>query len=69
MRDAAAYQWNEVLLSARNVSVSLAGRVVLRELELEIRNRTRPGKTTGQIVALLGPSGMAKPSSSRSSPG
>jgi polar amino acid transport system ATP-binding protein/sulfate transport system ATP-binding protein len=34
--------------------------VILRDLELEIRDIYRPGYITGQIVGLLGPSGIGK---------
>src|SRR5262249_38875615 len=41
-------------------SVSLAGFPILRDLDLEIRDVLRPGMTQGQVVGLLGPSGMGK---------
>jgi len=50
----------DVLLRADRVSLDLGGRRILRDVSLEIRDLVRPGKVTGQVVALLGPSGMGK---------
>jgi polar amino acid transport system ATP-binding protein/sulfate transport system ATP-binding protein len=54
------YETKGVILRASNVNVALGGRPILRDLNLEIHNITRPGVTQGQVVALLGPSGMGK---------
>ncbi|MBI5546945.1 MAG: ABC transporter ATP-binding protein [Deltaproteobacteria bacterium] len=50
----------DVLLKAEGVSLSLGGNPVLRGVDLEIRDLIRPGKVTGQVVGLLGPSGIGK---------
>jgi NitT/TauT family transport system ATP-binding protein len=50
----------DVLLSVRDLSVTLVETPVLRDVNLEIRNLERPGHTMGQVVALLGPSGIGK---------
>ncbi|MFO0722509.1 MAG: ATP-binding cassette domain-containing protein [Myxococcota bacterium] len=50
----------QVLLSAKDVSLTLGGTRILDQVNFEIRDRIRPGVTTGQIVALLGPSGVGK---------
>jgi len=42
------------------VSLSLGGNKILDKLCFEVRDRVRPGVTTGQIVGLLGPSGVGK---------
>jgi polar amino acid transport system ATP-binding protein/sulfate transport system ATP-binding protein len=42
------------------VSLSLGGNKILDKLCFEVRDRMRPGVTTGQIVGLLGPSGVGK---------
>lgn len=55
-----AYEFKETLLKVENVSVSYGGTPILRDLSLEIKNVTRPGMTQGQVVGLLGPSGMGK---------
>ena len=51
---------NEVLFRARDVSLRLGGNLILEKLGFEIIDRVRPDKITGQIVALLGPSGVGK---------
>lgn len=54
------YEYRETLLKVENVSVALGGTPVLRDLNLEIKDVHRPGLTQGQVVGLLGPSGMGK---------
>jgi NitT/TauT family transport system ATP-binding protein len=56
----AAYEIRETLLKATNISQTLGGKVILRDLNLEIKNIHRPGMTQGQVVGLLGPSGIGK---------
>jgi polar amino acid transport system ATP-binding protein/sulfate transport system ATP-binding protein len=51
---------DEVLFRAKDVSLRLGGNLILDKLAFEIKDRVRPDKTTGQIVALLGPSGVGK---------
>ena len=51
---------DEVLFRAKDVSLRLGGNLILEKLNFEIVDRVRPDKTTGQIVALLGPSGVGK---------
>ncbi|HUJ61063.1 MAG TPA: ATP-binding cassette domain-containing protein, partial [Kofleriaceae bacterium] len=50
----------EVLFRAKDVSLRLGGNLILDKVNFEIKDRVRPDKTTGQIVALLGPSGVGK---------
>jgi NitT/TauT family transport system ATP-binding protein len=50
----------EVLLEVASVSLSFGALQVLENVNFEIRDRVRPGKTTGQIVGVLGPSGVGK---------
>lgn len=54
------YERKETLVSVQNVSRKLGTKQVLRDLSFDIRNLTRPGMNTGQVIALLGPSGMGK---------
>jgi len=60
MSQSAYYEKAEVLLSAKDVNLELGGRQILRDVNFEIRDLKRPGMTQGQIVGLLGPSGMGK---------
>ena len=54
------YKYGDTLLSVKDVSVSYGGVPILRDLNLEIKNLIRPGYTQGQVVGLLGPSGIGK---------
>jgi polar amino acid transport system ATP-binding protein/sulfate transport system ATP-binding protein len=53
-------EYTDTLLKVENVSMALGGKPVLHNLDLEIKNLVRPGLTQGQVVALLGPSGVGK---------
>jgi NitT/TauT family transport system ATP-binding protein len=53
-------QYGETLLKVENVSVAYGGVPILRDLNVEIKNLIRPGYTQGQVVGLLGPSGIGK---------
>ena len=48
------------ILKAEGVHLTLGGNPILRDLNLEIRDLYRPGMVTGQVAALLGPSGIGK---------
>jgi ABC-type nitrate/sulfonate/bicarbonate transport system ATPase subunit len=54
------YNVGETLLKIDNVSLEYDGRAILKNVNAEVRNLTRPGKVTGQIVGFLGPSGCGK---------
>ncbi|MCW3098256.1 MAG: sulfate-transporting ATPase [Chthonomonadaceae bacterium] len=53
-------QYGETILKVENVSVAYGDVPVLRDLNLEIKDLIRPGYTQGQVVGLLGPSGIGK---------
>src|ERR1035437_2868836 len=53
-------EYRGTLLKATNVSLTLGKNVILRDLNLEIRDIYRPGMVTGQVVGVLGPSGIGK---------
>jgi ABC-type nitrate/sulfonate/bicarbonate transport system ATPase subunit len=55
----------DVLLSINHVSLSFGDRVVLRDVNAEIRDVIRPDRTQGQIICFLGPSGIGKTQLSR----
>ena len=50
----------DVLFKAKELSLRLGGNLILDKLNFEIVDRVRTDKVTGQIVALLGPSGVGK---------
>jgi polar amino acid transport system ATP-binding protein/sulfate transport system ATP-binding protein len=50
----------DTLLKIEDLSIVYGSRVVLREVNAEIRDVIRPGHSQGQVVGLLGPSGIGK---------
>ena len=48
------------ILKAENISLTLGGNPILKDINVEIRDVARPNQTTGQIVGFLGPSGIGK---------
>jgi ABC-type nitrate/sulfonate/bicarbonate transport system ATPase subunit len=57
---ATAYEYGATILQAKDVSLTLGGTPILRGLDLEVKDLHRPGQVTGQVVGLLGPSGIGK---------
>lgn len=55
-----ARSYGPVILEASDVSLTLGGKLILRDVNLSIKDVRRTGQTTGQVVALLGPSGIGK---------
>jgi NitT/TauT family transport system ATP-binding protein len=56
------HEYHETLLKVENVSVSYDGKPILRDVNIEVKDIVRPGMTQGQVVGLLGPSGIGKTS-------
>lgn len=56
----ASYRLEQTLLSLENVSLRLGDRSILEQVNACVRNVTRPGVKQGQVVAILGPSGIGK---------
>jgi len=54
------YTENELLISLKNVGLKYGEKTILREINAEIKNVVRPGMNQGQVVALIGRSGMGK---------
>lgn len=50
----------DVLLAASGIKQSLGGKLILKDLSFEIVDRKRSGMVTGQVVSLLGASGVGK---------
>jgi polar amino acid transport system ATP-binding protein/sulfate transport system ATP-binding protein len=50
----------ETLVSISHVDAVLGGSLVLRDIDCAIRNIVRPGVAQGQVVGILGPSGIGK---------
>lgn len=54
------YKVEEEIIKIENLSLSYGPKQIFRDLNLSINNITRPGMQQGQIVSLLGPSGIGK---------
>ena len=53
-------EYKSIILSVRNVCLTLSGKRILSGVDADIRDVDRPGQVTGQVVGLLGPSGIGK---------
>jgi NitT/TauT family transport system ATP-binding protein len=60
MSSSIKYELREPILECRGLSVARGGVPILKNLDLEIRDLYLPGSTMGQVVGLLGPSGVGK---------
>ena len=54
------YTLGDDILEVENVSLTLDGKLILRDINIKINDVIRPGTTTGQIIGFLGPSGRGK---------
>lgn len=59
------YELKDVLVKIDNVSLSYDDRPILNRINAEVRDIVCPGCVTGQIVGILGPSGIGKTQLSR----
>lgn len=50
----------EILLQAKNVNLFYGDKQILRDINFEIKNIVRPGIQQGQVVSLIGRSGIGK---------
>ena len=55
-----AYELKQHILKVENVSLDLGGNSILRNVNAEVRNIHREEIQQGQVIGLLGPSGMGK---------
>ena len=51
---------DDVMLDVSDVKLSLGGTLILDGVSFQIVDRVREGVVTGQVVSLLGPSGVGK---------
>jgi len=58
--EARTYDLRETLMKIENLSLELGGKMILRDINLEIRNIVRPNMAQGQVIGFLGPSGRGK---------
>ncbi len=54
------YEVKEQILKIDRVNLSLGGKQILRDVNAEVRNIHRDSMQQGQVIGLLGPSGMGK---------
>ena len=54
------YELKETLLTLDNLGLSLGGKQILTGVSACVRNVTRPGVLQGQVVGVLGPSGVGR---------
>lgn len=54
------YEKRELLLQATKINLSFGETVVIKDLDITIRNVVRPDIHQGQVVGFLGPSGIGK---------
>jgi ABC-type polar amino acid transport system ATPase subunit len=59
------YERKDVLLKLTNVSLAFDGKTILKDINVEVRDIVRPGMIQGQIIGVLGPSGIGKTQLSR----
>lgn len=50
----------DIILRARNVNLAYDGKQILRDINFEIKNIIRPGMHQGQVISLIGKSGIGK---------
>jgi ABC-type nitrate/sulfonate/bicarbonate transport system ATPase subunit len=55
-----SYSKKQILLQTQNVSLSYDGKCILRDINFCIRDIVRPGVQQGQVVSLVGRSGIGK---------
>lgn len=59
------HEYKDVLISLQGVGLSYGGKPILADLSAEVRDIVRPGVVTGQVIGVLGPSGIGKTQLSR----
>jgi len=59
------HEYRETLIKLENIGVSYGDTKVISSLNAEVRDIVRPGCITGQVVGILGPSGVGKTQLSR----
>lgn len=56
----ANYELKDVLIKLEDVRLQFGDKVVLAGIDAEVRDIVRPGFVTGQVIGVLGPSGIGK---------
>lgn len=59
------YELKGILLELKNVALSFGVKPVLKDINVTVRDIVRPDVTQGQVIGILGPSGIGKTQLSR----
>jgi ABC-type nitrate/sulfonate/bicarbonate transport system ATPase subunit len=59
------YEKKDTILRVENVGLQYGDKIILRDVDAEVRNIVRPGCSQGQVICFLGPSGVGKTQLSR----
>lgn len=54
------YKKEEILLTVDHVGLSYRSKMILRDISIQVHNIVRPNLKQGQVIGLLGPSGVGK---------
>ncbi len=54
------YSYKDTIVKAENISLEIDGKLILRDINFEIKDIVRPNCNTPQIISLLGNSGIGK---------
>lgn len=54
------YKLNETLLKLQDINLSFGDNLILRDINYEVKDITRDNNITGQVITLLGKSGVGK---------
>jgi polar amino acid transport system ATP-binding protein/sulfate transport system ATP-binding protein len=54
------YSFGDTIVEVKDLQKSLSGKPILRDLSIDLKKVIRPGRPQGQVVSLLGPSGIGK---------
>jgi len=54
------YSTEKPLLSLENVSLKYGDKMILRDINIQLKDLVRPGQTTGQVCTIVGKSGIGK---------
>jgi polar amino acid transport system ATP-binding protein/sulfate transport system ATP-binding protein len=60
-----SYELKEILTQVTDVSLKFDDKLILKSTTIEVRDIVRPGMVQGQVIGILGPSGVGKTQFSR----
>lgn len=59
------YELRDILVSVKDISLKFGDKQILKPISIDVRDIVRPGMSQGQVVGILGPSGIGKTQFSR----